>query len=1707
MLPSGELLVRRVDETDKYRSYQCRAVNRLTGATLLSVGRARFSVTDSGVTTAPRPLDKQTVLQIRKDQAVVLPCFAEGNPPPTFRWFRQDRHQLRAVPDDDRVFQVGECLAILHADEGDGGRWVCVANNTAGVERLDLSLHVVSPLSVVVQPAGQVTLDVGARGELHCLVSGAPSHPPAQRIWLKDGHVVGSRGGDSAGEYFVLEKVQREDAGMYQCLVRGEDDSAQSSVQLLLGAAHPQLLYKFINQTLQPGPPVSLKCIATGNPTPHITWHLDGFPLPQNERFVIGQYVTLHGDVISHVNISNVMVEDGGIYRCTAFNRVGEASHSADMRVYGLPYIRPIPNVTAVAGEPLYIACPVAGYPIESITWEKDGRQLPLTRRQHVFPNGTLLLENVQRDPDGGEYRCKATNKQGHVASQVLPLNVIVPPKIAPFAFQTDLHLGDRAGVQCFITKGDLPLSISWRKDGQNIESDVGVRQLGEHISSLSIESLRPHHAGTYTCFAANSAAEASHSSKLLVNVPPRWVTEPKDLNVTRDEVVMFHCQAEGFPNPTLTWRKVVGNQPSEYQDLTVRSRGLQIFSNGTLFIRQALPEHQGQYMCEATNGIGAGLSAVVKLVVHIPPEFEVKSAQASVRRGDSQTLQCQAQGDSPMSIEWQREGSRPPAQLNPRYEVKETPVAGGLLSELFISKTVKSDSGTFTCVAKNLYGRAERTVHLQVQDAPGRPQDLRVLDSGSRSVKIAWLAPVEDRSPVLQYIVQFQQDSPLSEGWQSSPAGTDFMAEVTGLQPATLYRLRVLAENELGAGEPSEPVLLRTEGEAPAGEPQDLAVTAIASDQLRVTWSAPPQHLWNGDILGYYVGYREHVLGRQTGYTFTTVTDKGSASGSIILSGLQKYRKYGVVLQAFNEKGPGPMSNEVVSQTLEDVPSAPPMEIKCSAHNPQGISVSWKPPPQIYQNGIIQGYKVYYENMNEWPPGHIEAETKAIPDMHTELHGLQKYANYSIQVWAFTHVGDGMKSSPIYCFTDEDVPEAPGNIKVLPSSPTSLVVSWMAPTRPNGRLISYTVYSRILEAGRERDSAKRRLPPTHTHYEVHDLHKGESYEFWVTAFTRVGEGQSTPVVHATISNKVPAAIISFGRAISVRRRGSLQLPCLAVGIPPPERTWQGVEGSPITGDKIIIHSNGSLHITDVQRQHQGNYTCAVFNPNGSDQIIYSITVLVAPSAPALRVASTSSTWLQLQWNAVDNGGSAVRGFLLNFRKEESGGGEWEERALPRDSTFYRLQDLECGTEYHLQLTAYNAVGSGAPSHTVIAHTDGEKPIKPSPKDFIESNTSTITLYLKKWGDNGCQITSFNIEYREKSQEEWITAGNNVFKRDMFTIVGLWPGTQYLLRVSAMNSAGTTTAKYNAATLLLIGGTLEPAIQGTDEDPPFYLDLAVVIPVLVSLITLAAVMTGVCICLRRKPTRDVLGGSQTHAMVTLDNKQNLAQREQYYAAVQKGIGTHSVERIPEYAEDISPYATFHVQSQQPTSSPAHIQTFVYHDHRLAAMETMKLKSTNPRDDYTKLRANQKSKCLRSESSDYSGSTDHRSDSGQMSVPVSGSARGDRLSLQTIMYQGTVGGGVGACPESSTSPELSPQPDRRNVTRRHRHNVRKEDGSFPFVTHLDPPTGFSDGHELSEAECDMDTMRRLKGTFKVSDSIDQHHSDLEHHPYHNFTIAV
>ena len=54
-----------------------------------------------------------------------------------------------------------------------------------------------------------------------------------------------------------------------------------------------------------------------------------------HHRFAIGQFVDMSGDVISHLNISHVRPDDGGLYKCIATNSMGSVEHVARLNVYG----------------------------------------------------------------------------------------------------------------------------------------------------------------------------------------------------------------------------------------------------------------------------------------------------------------------------------------------------------------------------------------------------------------------------------------------------------------------------------------------------------------------------------------------------------------------------------------------------------------------------------------------------------------------------------------------------------------------------------------------------------------------------------------------------------------------------------------------------------------------------------------------------------------------------------------------------------------------------------------------------------------------------------------------------------------------------------------------------------------------------------------------------------------------------------------------------------------------------------------------------------------------------------------------------------------------------------------------------------------------------------------------------------------------------
>lgn len=60
------------------------------------------------------------------------------------------------------------------------------------------------------------------------------------------------------------------------------------------------------------------------------------------------------------------------------------------------------------------------------------------------------------------------------------------------------------------------------------------------------------------------------------------------------------------------------GEPSDEYRDLTYsKSDGIETYANGTLYIQSVTQSHEGYFLCQAKNEIGAGLSKLIRLTVH----------------------------------------------------------------------------------------------------------------------------------------------------------------------------------------------------------------------------------------------------------------------------------------------------------------------------------------------------------------------------------------------------------------------------------------------------------------------------------------------------------------------------------------------------------------------------------------------------------------------------------------------------------------------------------------------------------------------------------------------------------------------------------------------------------------------------------------------------------------------------------------------------------------------------------------------------------------------------------------------------------------------------------------------------------------------------------------------------------------------------------
>ncbi|XP_062982834.1 roundabout homolog 2 isoform X4 [Elgaria multicarinata webbii] len=276
-----------------------------------------------------RPIN-QVVLE---EEVVEFRCQVQGDPQPTVRWKKDDNDLPRGRYDikDDYTLRIKKAMST------DEGTYTCIAENRVGKVEASATLTVRAPPQFVVRPRDQIV----AQGRTVTFPCETKGNPQPAVFWQKEGSQnllfpnqplqPNTRYSVSPTGDLTITNIQRSDAGYYICQALTVAGSILAKAQLevtdvLTDRPPPIILQGPVNQTLAIDGTALLKCKATGDPMPAISWLKEGFTfLGRDPRTSIQDQGTLQ--------IKPLRISDTGTYTCVATSSSGETSWSAVLDV------------------------------------------------------------------------------------------------------------------------------------------------------------------------------------------------------------------------------------------------------------------------------------------------------------------------------------------------------------------------------------------------------------------------------------------------------------------------------------------------------------------------------------------------------------------------------------------------------------------------------------------------------------------------------------------------------------------------------------------------------------------------------------------------------------------------------------------------------------------------------------------------------------------------------------------------------------------------------------------------------------------------------------------------------------------------------------------------------------------------------------------------------------------------------------------------------------------------------------------------------------------------------------------------------------------------------------------------------------------------------------------------------------------------------
>uniref|UniRef100_A0AAZ3R497 Roundabout, axon guidance receptor, homolog 1 (Drosophila) n=1 Tax=Oncorhynchus tshawytscha TaxID=74940 RepID=A0AAZ3R497_ONCTS len=775
------------------------------------------------------------------------------------------------------------------------------------------------------------------------------------------------------------------------------------------------------------GEPATLNCKAEGRPSPTVEWYKDGERVETDRDNPRSQRMLLPSGSLFFLRIvhGRRSKPDEGSYVCVARNYLGEAvSHNASLEVALLrdDFRQNPADVMVAAGEPAVLECmPPRGHPEPSISWKKDSANIDDRDERITIRGGKLMITNARKG-DAGKYVCVGTIWWEMIAELTRPSFMKRPG--------SQVVLVDQSVEFRCEARGDPVPTVRWRKeDGDLPKGRYEIRE--DH--TLKIRRLTSADVGSYTCMAENMVGRAEASATLTVHVPPVFVVRPRNQVVAVGRTVTFQCEATGNPQPAIFWqREGSQNLLFSYQPPQPSSR-VSVSQTGDLTITDAERSDVGYYSCQALNIAGSVITKALLEVTDVvsdrpPPVVRQGPTNQTVSVDGTVVLSCLATGNPTPTLLWRKDGV-----LVSTHDSRVKQLDTGALQ---IRYAKMGDTGIYTCIASTPSGEASWKAYLEVQEfgvpvLPARPTDPNLIPSAPSkpevtdvtrtSVTLSWKPNLTGATPTSYIIEAFSHAS--GSSWQTLAEHVKTESYVLkGLKASAVYLFLVRAANAYGLSDPS-PITdtVKTQDIPPTSQGVDHRQiqrelgevvihlhnpTILSSSSVRVQWTVEQQSQY---IQGYKVMYRTSPEGHQRS-DWTVFEVRTPGEDSTVVTQLRKGVTYEFKVRPFFNEFQGTDSEVKIAKTLEEAPSAAPRGVTVSESGDNGtaIVVSWQPPPEEEQNGVVQEYKIWcLGNESRY---HINRTVDG-STFSLLIPILAPGIRYSVEVAASTGAGQGVKS------------------------------------------------------------------------------------------------------------------------------------------------------------------------------------------------------------------------------------------------------------------------------------------------------------------------------------------------------------------------------------------------------------------------------------------------------------------------------------------------------------------------------------------------------------------------------------------------------------------------------------------------------------------------------------------------------------------------